>query len=183
MSVAFEGKEHIMKDTELKLVSELMKNSRRSDRELAKALRVSQPTVSRMIKRLEKEGVIQEYTMIPEWHKLGYEIFALTCASIKPEATLEQIEQMRKMGREVAQKVAFETVMVIRGMGFRHDVVIASFHKDYSAYVQFKRMVAGYPFLDAANMESFLVTLPDWQYKSLTFSTLAKHVLEMKEEK
>jgi len=63
-----------LKEVELRLVGELMKNSRRSDRELAKALKVSQPTVSRMIKKLEKEGVIQEYTMIPNFSKLGYEI-------------------------------------------------------------------------------------------------------------
>lgn len=44
-----------MKDVELKLISELLKNSRRSDRELAKTLGVSQPTVSRTLKRLEKE--------------------------------------------------------------------------------------------------------------------------------
>jgi DNA-binding Lrp family transcriptional regulator len=49
-----------MKDVELKLVSELMKNSRRSDRELAKAVGVSQPTVSRLVKRLEKDGLIKE---------------------------------------------------------------------------------------------------------------------------
>jgi DNA-binding Lrp family transcriptional regulator len=36
-----------MKDIELKLISELMLDSRRSDRELAKVLGVSQPTVSR----------------------------------------------------------------------------------------------------------------------------------------
>jgi DNA-binding Lrp family transcriptional regulator len=45
-----------MKDSELRLTAELMKNSRRSDRELAKALGVSQPMISRMIKKLEKEG-------------------------------------------------------------------------------------------------------------------------------
>jgi DNA-binding Lrp family transcriptional regulator len=36
-----------MKDVELRLISELLKNSRRSDRELAKVLHVSQPTVGR----------------------------------------------------------------------------------------------------------------------------------------
>ena len=45
-----------MKDVELKLISELMKNSRRSDRELAKTIGVSQPTVSRLIRKLEKNG-------------------------------------------------------------------------------------------------------------------------------
>jgi DNA-binding Lrp family transcriptional regulator len=160
-----------------------MKNSRRSDRELAKAVGVSQPTVSRLIKRLEKDGIIQEYTMIPEWYKLGYEIFALTFASLKPETTRQQIQQVRKEGRELIHKVALESVMVIQGMGMRHQLAIASFHEDYSAFVDFKRMIASYPFVDTSNIESFLVTLPDWQYKSLTFSTLAKHLLEAREKK
>jgi DNA-binding Lrp family transcriptional regulator len=55
-----------------------MKDSRRSDRELAKAIGSSQPTVSRMIKKLESEGTIKEYTMIPDFHKLGFEILAIT---------------------------------------------------------------------------------------------------------
>jgi DNA-binding Lrp family transcriptional regulator len=172
-----------LKDVELKLIAELMRNSRRSDRDLAKAIGTSQPTVTRIRTRLERDGIIQEYTMIPEFHKLGYEIFALTLASLRPEATREQVEQMRRMGREAAEKVAFESVMIIRGMGTRHQVAIASFHEDYSAYVDFKRMIASYPFVDAANIESFLVTLPDWQFKSLTFSTLGKHLLGMKRGK
>ena len=50
-----------MKNVELKLIAELMKNSRRSDREIAKALGVSQPTVSRLITKLQKEGVIKDF--------------------------------------------------------------------------------------------------------------------------
>ena len=49
-------REKVLKDVELRLVSELMKNSRRSDRELGKAIHVSQPTVSRTIKKLEKKA-------------------------------------------------------------------------------------------------------------------------------
>ena len=64
-------REQTMKEIELKLISELMKNSRRSDRDLAKAIGTSQPTVSRMIGKLEKEGIIKEYTMIPDFGKLG----------------------------------------------------------------------------------------------------------------
>jgi DNA-binding Lrp family transcriptional regulator len=67
-----------MKETELKLIAGLMRNSRRSDRELAKAIRVPQPTVTRMIRRLEKEGVIKEYTMISDFSKLGYRPLTLS---------------------------------------------------------------------------------------------------------
>ena len=73
----------VLKDTETALISELMKNCRRSDRELARAIGVSQPTVSRMIKRLEKEGVVNEYTMIPDFRKLGYNLCAFIFLKLK----------------------------------------------------------------------------------------------------
>ena len=65
-------------DIKLKLMTELLKNSHRSDRELARALGTSQPTVSRTREKLEKEGYINEYQIIPNFQKLGYHLFALT---------------------------------------------------------------------------------------------------------
>ncbi len=53
-----------MKDTELKVVVELIKNSRRSNRELARAIGMSQPTVTRTRTGLEKQGIIKEYTIV-----------------------------------------------------------------------------------------------------------------------
>jgi DNA-binding Lrp family transcriptional regulator len=38
---------------------------------------VSQPTVSRMLARLEKKGVIREYTVMPDFQKLGYSVVAI----------------------------------------------------------------------------------------------------------
>jgi DNA-binding Lrp family transcriptional regulator len=66
-----------LKDIELKLISELMKNCRRSDRELSRAVGVSQPTVSRIIKKLEEEDVLGEYSTLPNLPKLGYGIIAV----------------------------------------------------------------------------------------------------------
>ncbi len=72
-----------MKDIELKLLSELMKNSRRSDRELAKTIGISQPTVTRVRQKLEKEGVIKEYTTVPDFSKLGFGIMAVMMFKLK----------------------------------------------------------------------------------------------------
>jgi DNA-binding Lrp family transcriptional regulator len=72
-----------LKDLELRLISELMKNSRRSDRELARAIGASQPTVSRLIAKLEKMGVIKEYTMISNFSKLGFELLAVTLVKLR----------------------------------------------------------------------------------------------------
>jgi len=56
------------------LLYELMKNSKRSDRELAKVVKVSQPTITRMRKNLEKKEYIREYTIVPAVEKLGFEL-------------------------------------------------------------------------------------------------------------
>ena len=52
------------------LLLELLKNSNRSDRELAKVLGVSQPTVSRIKKQLVTEGTMKEFSVIPDFVKL-----------------------------------------------------------------------------------------------------------------
>jgi DNA-binding Lrp family transcriptional regulator len=61
-----------VKEIALRLVAELLKDSHRSDRELAKVLGISQPTVSKLTERLRKMGVIREYTIIPDFNKLGF---------------------------------------------------------------------------------------------------------------
>jgi DNA-binding Lrp family transcriptional regulator len=63
-----------LKDVELKLVAELMKNSRRSDRELAKVLKVCKATVTRIRSNLEKEGYLREYSAVPDFVKLGFSL-------------------------------------------------------------------------------------------------------------
>lgn len=65
-----------LKPVDYRIVSELMKNARMSDRQLAKMLGISQPTVSRKRVFLEKD-LIEGYTAIPKREKLGYEIFAI----------------------------------------------------------------------------------------------------------
>jgi len=72
-----------MKKIMMSLLLELLKHSKRSDRELAKILGVSQPTVSRMRDRLVKEGMIKEWTIIPDFAKMGYEIMAISCFKSK----------------------------------------------------------------------------------------------------
>ena len=106
-----------MKELERKLIAELIRNSRRSDRELAKAVGCSQPTVSRMIKRLEKEGYIKEYTMIPDFHRLGYEIMALTFIQNEKRSGMEELEDLRTKGRELEKNSAVSALFIMNGIG------------------------------------------------------------------
>jgi DNA-binding Lrp family transcriptional regulator len=106
-----------MKDVELKLISELMKNSRRSDRELAKTIGVSQPTASRMIKKLEKEGYIEEYTIIPNFSKLGFQMLTVVFTKMKKEISQDLIDKVRKGVRENEEKDPSPVLMAMSGMG------------------------------------------------------------------
>jgi DNA-binding Lrp family transcriptional regulator len=137
-----------MKDVELKLVAELMKNSRRSDRELARVIGVSQPTISRTISRLKKEGYLREFTVIPDYGKLGYQLVAFTLLKVRSGLTKDDLEKARQIGLRDMQKELPEIVLLERGLGEGHDGILVSFHKDYSGYSKLRETMNRYPFLD-----------------------------------
>jgi len=113
-----------MRNIELRLISELMKNSKRSDKELAKAIGVSQPTVSRVRGRLEKEGIIKEYTMIPDFNKLGFEIAAITFVRLLKELSDEEFKEIRKSSKELTKRRGDAVLMAMNGIGLGYE----SFH-------------------------------------------------------
>jgi DNA-binding Lrp family transcriptional regulator len=172
-----------MKKVELKLISELMKNSRRSDRDLAGAIGVSQPTVTRIRNKLEKEGYIREYTMIPDFSKLGYKIMAITFALSR---SLEK-EEAERAGKTLADSVKdkqFEFIMLERGDGLGFDGVIISLHEDYASYLKVSEWLRQFDFLEVKRINSFLINLEDnVRYRPLTFSTLAKLIRLQTERK
>ncbi len=67
-----------MKKMMKKFLFELLKDSKRSDRELAKVLGTSQATVSRMRNKLVRDGLIRQFTIIPDFAKIGFEIMAIS---------------------------------------------------------------------------------------------------------
>jgi DNA-binding Lrp family transcriptional regulator len=171
-----------MKDAELKLISELMKNSRRSDRELAKALGVSQPTVSRTIKRLEKEGYIKEFTMVPDFLKLGYQIMGVTLIKHHEPADKDKSAETRKTVIETERRNPHAALMAVTGMGLGKDRLFITFYEDYSAYSKAMELTKTIPQVEVQDVESFLVDLNDKSnYRVLSMAAIARH-LSLKEE-
>jgi len=125
-----------MKPLDYKILFELMKNARRSDRKLAKLLGLSQPTVSRRRAFVEKE-LIDGYTAVPKWEKLGYEILALTLIKTRADlASKEKYVAVRKRGVEWLIKQP--NILMsggCRGMGM--SAFMISIHKNYSDYDEF----------------------------------------------
>jgi DNA-binding Lrp family transcriptional regulator len=125
-----------LKPLDYKILFELMKNAKRSDRQLAKLMGVSQPTVSRRRAFVEKE-LIDGYTAVPKWEKLGYEILAITLIKTKSGlASKEKYAAVRKRGLEWLMKQP-NIIMSggCRGMGV--SAFMISVHKNYSDYDEF----------------------------------------------
>ena len=97
---------------------------------------VSQPTVSRRRAFIERE-LIDGYTAVPKWEKLGYEILAITLIKTKSGlASKEKYAAVRKRGLEWLMKQP-NIIMSggCRGMGV--SAFMISVHKNYSDYDEF----------------------------------------------
>lgn len=139
----------------LLLLKALLQNSKRSDRELAKAIKASQPTVTRNRKILGE--YIRSYTIVPEFQKIGYEIVAITFAKSR---TYSKKEVEAKM--DFAKKWANghpNVIFASDGEGLGKDTVMISLHKNYSKYADFMREFS-IDFADfISDSQSFIVSL------------------------
>ncbi len=166
-----------LKDIELRIVAELMKNSRRSDRELARALRVSQPTVTRLRMKLEKAGVIKEYTMIPDFRALGYTIMGATLLGLRELLTEERFNEIRKITTKIEESNPHAALLAVNGMGSSKNRLFISFYENYSDYVEAIRLTRQIPFVNVESIESLLVDLNDeTNYRVFSMSSMAKHL-------
>lgn len=127
-----------LKPIDYKLMFELMKDSHRSDRQLAKALGVSQPTVTRRRDMLE-ENYIEGYTIIPKFGKIGFELAAFTFlkSKLKQKTKQEKEETMKKMKAWYMKQPNVVLVQDGRGMGW--DAICISLHESFTDFAEFTR--------------------------------------------
>ena len=74
----------------------LIKCSRRSDRDIAKSMGLSQPSISRKRKQLEERGYIDEYTINPNFRRMGYELIIFTLLDFIQPLTKVSYQKARK---------------------------------------------------------------------------------------
>ena len=171
-----------MKNVELRLISELMKDGRKSDRELAKVIGVSQPTVTRIRTRLEKEGVIKEYTMIPDFSKLGFELMSIIMYKLKPLPS-DELESLHEAARELDKEEHRPYLMIMDGKGLGYDLVVVSYHRTYSDYSEYMRDIRSgkglraKAYMNLSEVQGFLIDLKyEKHYQPITFSKVAAHI-------
>lgn len=138
---------------ELALISEMIKNSRRSDRELARAIGASQPTVTRTRRTLEKMGLVKEYTIIPDLKKMGYDLLAFTFMSFaesKPELFDEARGWIKKQP---------SVIYANNGVGQGMNSMMLSLHKNYTSYTNLMTELKRDWQPNLTNLQSFIVPL------------------------
>jgi len=143
-----------LKPIDYKILFELMKDSHRSDRQLAKSLGVSQPTVTRRRAMLE-ENFIEGYTVIPKFGQIGFEIAAFTFikSKLKLATGEEKTKALHKM-KEWYMKQP-NVILVLDGRGMGWDAACISLHENFASFAEFIR---------AHDSE-----LSDWVVESQTF--------------
>lgn len=173
-----------MKRIDLEILSELMKNSKMRGVELAETLGSSSPAISRRMKRLENNGYIREYTLIPHFIKLGYELMVVTLVKLKPKLTPEQVEEAHELllrfARETPEKDSYSVIMAERGMGLARNVIFITCHRNFSTFVEFRRRLIQFKFLETTIDDNFLIDLHDKiRYLPLTFSNFANQIAKL----
>jgi DNA-binding Lrp family transcriptional regulator len=156
------------KELAQRLLRELLKNSKRSDRELAKVFEVSQPTITRTRHKLEREGAIQDYTIVPDFWKMGFEILAITLTKMTPEIlTPEIMEKARKYTQEFPNAIFSAT-----GEGLGMTTVILSLHHNYTDYHRTwnKMRLDWKDYLK--DIQAFIVSLKEGEIKRLSLTYL-----------
>ncbi len=154
-----------LKAIDYKILFELMKDSHRSDRQLAKSLGVSQPTVTRRRAMLE-ENFIEGYTVIPKFGQIGFELAAFTFikSKLKFKTGQEKDEALQKM-KEWYMKQS-NVILVVDGRGLGWDAICVSLHENFSSFAEF---------IKAHDSE-----LSDWVVESQTFHSDLKAGITIK---
>jgi len=86
-------------ETSNKVLSEYLRDSRQSYREVAKKVGVSSGTVVSRVRELEEKGIVKRYTLLLDYEKLGYELTAITEIIISRGKMLDVGEEIAKMGQ------------------------------------------------------------------------------------
>lgn len=158
-------------EEKLKLLFELVKGARRSDRELAKVIGTSQPTVTRKRTLLEKDGYIREYTALPDLRKMGYEILAFTFMSFA-DVMLDKPDLMKK-AREWNKSEAC-VVFSSDGEGLGMNSVLVSVHRNYADFSRLMTRLRTDWRQNCKDIRSFIVSIdrPELMVKQFSFRYL-----------
>lgn len=147
------------------ILKELLNNSHRSDHEIAKKIGISQPTVSRLRIQLEKEKIIQKYTIIPNLSSMGFSIMAIF--------TIRYGSNGVNINEILADISKHNSLFASRAQGLGKNIVIISVFKNYSEYAKYLNKISNKYGDILKNVDSILIDLKGPVIKPLSFTNVA----------
>ncbi len=115
----------------LEILYSLMVLGGKSDRAIAKILGINNATLSKRKRKLEQEGYIKEYTIIPDFHKIGKEILLFSFSTTTDLISPQQVKE----AKELLQKHP-EVLCVLDGQDVKGTYWITiSVHENYENYL------------------------------------------------
>jgi DNA-binding Lrp family transcriptional regulator len=145
-------KEHLMDETDDRILRELRKDSRKSLRKLASTIGASPSVISERIRRMEKAGVIKGYTANLDYSKLGYEFVAIVQISISSGDLLEVQKKISSLPGVVA-------VYDITG---QYDSIAILMRKNRSELSSLVKKILALPRVEKTNTNMVLNVMKDF---------------------
>jgi len=156
------------KELAQRLLRELLKNAKRSDRELAKVLKVSQPTITRTRHKLEQNGLIEDYTIIPDFRKMGFELLVINLAKLRPEILLFGVSEK---AREFIARFP-NTIFASAGEGMGMNAVDIALYRNYTEYHNRVNLMKTEWKDIIEDIQSFIVAIGEGEFKKLSLTHL-----------
>lgn len=86
-----------MDETDYRILSLLQQNGRASHESIGREVHLSRPAVRSRILAMEKEGIIQGYSALIDYNKLGYPIHVLIYLKLSHITYRETMEHLEKL--------------------------------------------------------------------------------------
>ncbi|HDI52602.1 MAG TPA: Lrp/AsnC family transcriptional regulator [Candidatus Bathyarchaeota archaeon] len=138
-------------EVDRKLLRELLIDSKRSYRELARSIGVSTATVINRVQRLESSGVIRGYTVIIDHERLGFELTVITEITVSKGRLIEVEEEVSKLPNVCA---------VYDVTGLTDAMVVAKF-RSRRELSKFTKGLLAMPYVERTNTHVVLTTVKE----------------------
>ncbi|AFL94372.1 putative transcription regulator, AsnC family 1 [Thermococcus cleftensis] len=99
---------------DIRILKLLSKNARLTYKELAEILGTTRQRISRRMDRLERNGVIKKYTVIPDYDALGY-VHVILGITVKPSVSIDEV---------ISTLVEDENIKIVQRALGSHNLVV-----------------------------------------------------------
>jgi DNA-binding Lrp family transcriptional regulator len=140
-----------LNETDIKILQVLLEDARFSSRQIAKKVGVSVGTVLARIKKMERDGIIKNYSALLDHEKLSYQLTVVTEITVSKGRLVETEKEIAKIPNVCS---------VYDVTGLTDAVIIAKF-KGREELGQFTKRLLALPYIERTNTHVVLATVKE----------------------